>query len=52
MYIFQAEALAIPTSARLDRIPEFLRSGPVSFDTLVLHTGSGDIVLLVNYFNR
>ena len=52
MYIFQAEALAIPTSARLDRIPEFLQFGPVSFDTLVLHTGSGDIVPLVNYFNR
>jgi len=47
-----AEALAIPTSARLDRISEFLRSGPVTFDTLVLHTGSGDIVPLSTYFNR
>ena len=35
-----------------DRIPEFLQFGPVSFDTLVLHTGSGDIVPLSNYFNR
>ena len=49
---FQAEALAIPTSARLDRISEFLRFGPVTFDTLVLHTGSGDIVPLSTYFNR
>ena len=49
---FKAEALAIPTSARLDRISEFLRSGPVTFDTLVLHTGSGDIVPLSTYFNR
>ena len=48
----QAEALAIPTSARLDRISEFLRFGPVTFDTLVLHTGSGDIVPLSTYFNR
>jgi len=47
-----AEALAIPTSARLDRISEFLRFGPVTFDTLVLHTGSGDIVPLSTYFNR
>ena len=50
--LFQAEALSIPTSARLDRISEFLRFGPVNFDTLVLHTGSGDIVPLSNYFNR
>ena len=49
---FQAEALAIPSSARLDRISEFLRFGPVTFDTLVLHTGSGDIVPLSTYFNR
>ena len=49
---FQAEALAVPTSARLDRISEFLRFGPVTFDTLVLHTGSGDIVPLSTYFNR
>jgi len=47
-----AEALAIPTSARLRRISEFLRFGPVTFDTLVLHTGSGDIVPLSTYFNR
>jgi len=47
-----AEALAIPTTARLDRISEFLRFGPVTFDTLVLHTGSGDIVPLSTYFNR
>jgi len=47
-----AEALAIPSSARLDRISEFLRFGPVTFDTLVLHTGSGDIVPLSTYFNR
>ena len=33
---FQAEALAIPTSARLDRISEFLRYVPVTFQTLVL----------------
>ena len=49
---FKAEALAIPISARLDRISEFLQSGPVTFDTLVLHTGSGDIVPLSTYFNR
>ena len=49
---FKAEALTIPTSARLDRLSEFLRSGPVTFDTLVLHTGSGDIVPLSTYFNR
>ena len=79
----QAEALAVPIAARLDRISEFvrwcsnnsviipkqyfsfkksaarvshlnyvLRCGPVNFDTLVLHTGSGDIAPLSTYFNR
>jgi len=47
-----AEALAVPIAARLDRISEFVRCGPVDFDTLVLHTGSGDIAPLSTYFNR
>jgi len=47
-----AEALAVPIAARLDRISEFVRCGPVNFDTLVLHTGSGDIAPLSTYFNR
>jgi len=47
-----AEALVVPIAARLDRISEFVRCGPVDFDTLVLHTGSGDIAPLSTYFNR
>ena len=46
-----AEATAIPWTRRKSQILNYLRRGPVDFDTLVYDTNVGDIAAISTYFN-
>ena len=48
----KAEVEQLPIAQLRDRVMEFVQVGRVNFDTLVFHTGSGELHRLGFYFNQ
>ena len=48
----KAEVEQLPAAQLRDRVMEFVKVGQVNFDTLVFHTGSGELHRLGFYFNQ
>jgi len=48
----KAEVEQLPVAQLRDRVMEFVKVGRVNFDTLVFHTGSGELHKLGFYFNQ
>ena len=48
----KAEVEQLPVAQLRDRVMEFVKVGRVNFDTMVFHTGSGELHRLGFYFNQ